>query len=67
MRGWFFALLLIASPGFATPLVELKMLSEHAVDGMVGGNLSGLASCNGELWTVSDRSEEHTSELQSQP
>lgn len=55
MRGWFVALLLIASPVFAAPLVELKMLSEHAVDGMVGGNLSGLASCNGELWTVSDR------------
>lgn len=55
MRGWLAALLLIASPVFAAPLPELKLLSEHAVDGMVGGNLSGLASCNGELWTVSDR------------
>ncbi|MDY7567751.1 esterase-like activity of phytase family protein [Pseudomonas sp. RTC3] len=55
MRGWFVALWLIASPVFAAPLAELKMLSEHAVEGMVGGNLSGLASCNGELWTVSDR------------
>lgn len=55
MRRWLAALLLIASPVFAEPLPQLKMLAEHAVDGMVGGNLSGLASCNGELWTVSDR------------
>ncbi|WP_297831538.1 esterase-like activity of phytase family protein [Pseudomonas sp.] len=55
MRRWLAALLLIASPAFAEPLPQLKMLAEHAVDGMVGGNLSGLASCNGELWTVSDR------------
>ncbi|MDB6048650.1 MAG: hypothetical protein JWR17_1396 [Pseudomonas sp.] len=55
MRRWLAAVLLIASPAFAEPLPQLKMLAEHAVDGMVGGNLSGLASCNGELWTVSDR------------
>ncbi|MFJ3482851.1 esterase-like activity of phytase family protein [Pseudomonas sp. NPDC090202] len=55
MRGWLAALLLIATPAFAAPLPELKLLSEHAVDDMVGGNLSGLASCNGVLWTVSDR------------
>lgn len=55
MRRWLAALLLIASPVFAEPLPELKMLSEHPVEGMVGGNLSGLASCNGVLWTVSDR------------
>ncbi|WP_397450205.1 esterase-like activity of phytase family protein [Pseudomonas sp. NA-150] len=60
MRAWLAALLLIALPGFfggalAEPAPELKMLSEHAVDDMVGGNLSGLAMCNGELWTVSDR------------
>lgn len=55
MRGWLAALLLIATPVFAAPLPELKLLSEHAVDDMVGGNLSGLASCNGVLWTVSDR------------
>jgi len=55
MRSWLAALLLIAFPVFAEPLTELKMLSEHAVDGMLGGNLSGLAVCNGELWTVSDR------------
>lgn len=61
MRGWLAALLLTATPAFAAqplsqkPLPELKLLSEHAVDDMVGGNLSGLASCNGVLWTVSDR------------
>ena len=31
------------------------MLSEHAVQGMHGGNLSGLAQCGNDLWTVSDR------------
>lgn len=61
MRGWLAALLLTATPAFAAqpvaqkPLPELKLLSEHAVDDMIGGNLSGLASCNGTLWTVSDR------------
>nr|WP_296259175.1 MULTISPECIES: esterase-like activity of phytase family protein [unclassified Pseudomonas] len=55
------ALVLTVTPAFAAqalaqkPLPELKLLSEHAVDDMVGGNLSGLASCNGVLWTVSDR------------
>ncbi|WP_409522035.1 MULTISPECIES: esterase-like activity of phytase family protein [unclassified Pseudomonas] len=60
-RGWLAALVLTVTPAFAAqalaqkPLPELKLLSEHAVDDMVGGNLSGLASCNGVLWTVSDR------------
>lgn len=58
MRLWLAAILMVTAPVFATPMVireELKLLSEHAVDDMVGGNLSGLASCNGTLWTVSDR------------
>jgi hypothetical protein len=55
MRGWLAALLIVATPVFAAPLPELKLLSEHPVDDMIGGNLSGLASCNGMLWTVSDR------------
>jgi hypothetical protein len=55
MRGWLAALVLTATPVFAAPLPELKLVSEHAVDDMIGGNLSGLASCNGVLWTVSDR------------
>ncbi|MCG8296252.1 esterase-like activity of phytase family protein [Pseudomonas entomophila] len=37
---------------------ELKLTSEHAVDGMRGGNLSGLAGCRGALWAVSDRDDD---------
>lgn len=44
-----------AAPAIAAPLTELALVSEHPVDGMVGGNLSGLAMCGGRLWTVSDR------------
>lgn len=54
-RSWLAGLLLLAAPVFAAPLESLKLVSEHPVDGMVGGNLSGLAMCNGRLWTVSDR------------
>jgi hypothetical protein len=49
--GW----LLAVAPVFAAPQPELTLLSEHPVDGMVGGNLSGLAVCNGQLWAISDR------------
>lgn len=42
----------------AQPAPELRLLSEHAVDGMRGGNLSGLAQCGKELWTVSDRDDD---------
>nr|WP_122223793.1 esterase-like activity of phytase family protein [Pseudomonas syringae group genomosp. 3] len=61
MRAWLAALVCaalafsIVAPVFAAPLEALKLQSEHPVDGMVGGNLSGLAMCNGQLWTVSDR------------
>ncbi|MCI3908004.1 esterase-like activity of phytase family protein [Pseudomonas viridiflava] len=55
IRAWLAALSLVVAPVFAAPLETLKLQSEHPVDGMVGGNLSGLASCNGRLWTVSDR------------
>ncbi|WP_412547808.1 esterase-like activity of phytase family protein [Pseudomonas sp. PDM14] len=54
-----FGLLLSASLHAAeavdAPPVELKLLTEHPVDGMFGGNLSGLAHCAGELLAVSDR------------
>lgn len=40
------------------PVAELKWVSEHPVDGMRGGNLSGLALCGKDLWTVSDRDDE---------
>jgi hypothetical protein len=52
------ALLLSAMSVSAEPLQELRVLSEHPVDGMRGGNLSGLAMCGGELWTVSDRDDD---------
>lgn len=55
IRAWLAALSLVVAPVFAAPLEALKLQSEHPVDGMVGGNLSGLALCNGRLWTVSDR------------
>ncbi|MEE3914166.1 esterase-like activity of phytase family protein [Pseudomonas viridiflava] len=55
IRAWLAALSLVVAPVLAAPLEALKLQSEHPVDGMVGGNLSGLASCSGRLWTVSDR------------
>ncbi|WP_095144722.1 esterase-like activity of phytase family protein [Pseudomonas sp. Irchel s3b6] len=56
--GFALALLFLASAVFAQPAPELTLLSEHAVQGMRGGNLSGLAQCGGDLWTVSDRDDE---------
>jgi hypothetical protein len=61
MRRLFAAVLLASTPVLAdtpapVPLpVELKLLSEHPVEGVVGGNLSGLAWCGDALWAVSDR------------
>ncbi|TWC24094.1 phytase-like protein with esterase activity [Pseudomonas sp. SJZ085] len=57
-NGFALALLLWAGAIFAGPAPELKLLSEHAVDGMRGGNLSGLALCGDEMWTVSDRDDD---------
>ncbi|PZW80580.1 phytase-like protein with esterase activity [Pseudomonas sp. 2848] len=37
---------------------QLKLSAEHGVDGMRGGNLSGLAWCRGALWAVSDRDDD---------
>ncbi|WP_421526065.1 esterase-like activity of phytase family protein [Pseudomonas yamanorum] len=59
-----FALAILLLSGLATtsvvaaPVAELKLLSEHPVEGMRGGNLSGLALCGNELWTVSDRDDD---------
>ncbi|KPG95185.1 DNA topoisomerase IV [Pseudomonas sp. RIT-PI-q] len=52
------ALLLTPVAAFAEPAPELRLLSEHPVDGMRGGNLSGLAQCGKDLWTVSDRDDD---------
>jgi hypothetical protein len=49
---------LVATSVVAAPAAELKLISEHPVDGMRGGNLSGLALCGKELWTVSDRDDD---------
>jgi hypothetical protein len=52
------ALFLTSVAAFAEPAPELRLLSEHAIDGMRGGNLSGLAQCGKDLWTVSDRDDD---------
>lgn len=60
MRSAWLALLgFSAAPVVAQAWPELALQSEHAVDGMRGGNLSGLALCQGELWAVSDREDDH--------
>lgn len=57
-RGFALALALVATSVLAEPVPELKLLAEHPVEGMRGGNLSGLALCGNELWTVSDRDDD---------
>ncbi|KAA0976960.1 esterase-like activity of phytase family protein [Pseudomonas sp. ANT_H12B] len=52
------ALLLTSVSAFAESVPELRLLSEHPVDGMRGGNLSGLAQCGKDLWTISDRDDD---------
>lgn len=60
--GFALAILLLsglaATAVVAAPVAELKLLSEHPVEGMRGGNLSGLALCGKALWTVSDRDDD---------
>ncbi|POA31159.1 MULTISPECIES: esterase-like activity of phytase family protein [unclassified Pseudomonas] len=56
--GFALALLLLASAVAAEPAPELTLVAEHAVDGMRGGNLSGLAQCGKDLWAVSDRDDD---------
>ncbi|MFY0729208.1 esterase-like activity of phytase family protein [Pseudomonas sp. NFX15] len=51
-------LLLTSLTVVAEPVPELRLLSEHPVEGMRGGNLSGLARCGTELWTESDRDDD---------
>ncbi|MDI2593446.1 esterase-like activity of phytase family protein [Pseudomonas sp. N3-W] len=52
------ALLLTSVMASAEPVPELRLLAEHPVEGMRGGNLSGLAQCGKDLWTVSDRDDD---------
>ncbi|WP_137887077.1 esterase-like activity of phytase family protein [Pseudomonas sp. 2FE] len=64
MRTLFAALLLMATSALAQPrealqpLEELQLLAEQPVEGMLGGNLSGLAWCGDALWAVSDREDD---------
>ena len=51
-------LLLTSITVCAGPAPQLRLLSGHVVDGMRGGNLSGLAQCGNELWAVSDRDDD---------
>jgi hypothetical protein len=60
------ALLLTSMTVSAEPTSQLRLLSEHAVDGMRGGNLSGLARCGKDLWTVSDRDDDQIYRLDTQ-
>ena len=57
-RGLLLGLCLSAAPVMANTWPELVLEAEHPVEGMRGGNLSGLALCQGEMWTVSDRDDD---------
>ncbi len=68
MRHLFGAVLFAAmTPALADvpPPEELKLVSEHPVDGMPAGNLSGLAWCGDALWAVSDREDDRLYRLDS--
>lgn len=59
IRALWLAGLLWASGALADPAPEqLRLLSEHPVDGIAGGNLSGLAWCGDALLAVSDREDD---------
>ncbi|WP_312935108.1 esterase-like activity of phytase family protein [Pseudomonas sp.] len=59
IRRWLAALLTLSTlPTEASDWPELKLLGEYPIEGMRGGNLSGLAQCRGSLWGVSDRDDD---------
>jgi len=60
------ALLLTSITVSAEPAPQLRLLSGHAVEGMRGGNLSGLAQCGKDLWAVSDRDDDQIYRLDTQ-
>lgn len=56
---WIALLFAVAVPAWAAESVpELTLVSEHPVDGIDQGNLSGLAWCGDALWAVSDREDD---------
>ncbi|ARS47443.1 DNA topoisomerase IV subunit B [Ectopseudomonas mendocina] len=66
MRSLFLALGLLAGVVHAEPVVleELKLQAEYPVEGINGGNLSGLALCGEIMWAVSDRDDDRLYQLQ---
>ena len=60
------ALLLTSITVSAEPAPPLRLVSEHAIEGMRGGNLSGLALCGKDLWAVSDRDDDQIYRLDAQ-
>lgn len=42
----------------STGITELELLEEYPVEGIAGGNLSGLSWCGNALWAVSDRDDD---------
>jgi len=66
MRHLCAALLLVATPLLADVSVpeELALLSEHPIEGIARGNLSGLAWCGDALWAVSDREDDRLYRLE---
>jgi hypothetical protein len=66
MRSLAVALLLVSAAALAdsSPLEELSLLGEYPVEGLAGGNLSGLAQCEDALWAVSDREDDRLYRLQ---
>lgn len=57
MRAGLFLALLLSAPSLwaAASVEELRLVAEYPVEGMDGGNLSGLAVCGKALQSVSDR------------
>lgn len=47
-----------------SPPPALELLAEYPVEGIEGGNLSGLAYCNGSWWGVSDREDDRLYRLE---
>lgn len=58
-RCWLLLLLTLVAPAWAAQdLAELELVSEHPIEGIERGNLSGLAWCGDALWAVSDREDD---------
>ncbi|UPQ82342.1 esterase-like activity of phytase family protein [Pseudomonas knackmussii] len=53
---WIALVFALAMPVWAAEgVAELELISEHPVEGIEQGNLSGLAWCGDGLWAISDR------------